>query len=861
MKLLTEQEKTLIGYYALHHNKVLLFQVGKKDVTEETKSKARFVLFYTSINPQELLVRPQIVDCLFDSVIKITKETQKLEMFHFYRKDKLKVESLSDFLKKLNDKKLKERFEESLKQLEECYICMDEKAEHYLKCGHKMCETCIKKLEKSNCPFCREKFTEYLSKKEEKVEIKVKKAKKDAWNYVESTEIEKFLENRLKTIFSSTSQITPKNQEEFEMIFEYNPTLVMKIFQDCKIPSEETRAIILGKFCQKCFQPTKDFQENENSDAFKSFGKKFINNPNRLLRFLAYLHSSTPKVDGAILVKFRKGFRSWIISIIDSWKIDSTTCEQLKQHQEIWKFLFGYLHIGTYKKFKTAQEIAKCCRSNQYPMKSTLGELEDNFQKKKGLEILSIFKKNPGLFFRNANRFCNTFPDVDKDIFISIIEKILPTMRAEQLVELTNVLGYDSSNFKEKSFVTKFGTMKWIDKQAPKKTKLHSILIKQVEIALMKVLDKNKLKNVDVCVIDESMDNYRIKKGPAQKPAKFCTKAPSTRGDTVDFSSFSEDTEFVLYNSWKHSSSIFLDLTCFGIDSNFKAQNIHQTTSDYSHTQGFNGCVVHSGDVYENGALLTSQYCKFNFKKLTTTMPNVSYLVLANLSYSGVSFDDMEESSVGIGYLNDKQGSGPYKSHVIDACNLRGNAKLNLGGVLDIKNKKFTFMNINVKNTKKGVITVSRSHGLLSDVVKHFCEWIQTPSSPISWLNVAKLSVACYEKVIIKKSETEFLFFQKNKNESSIEFLRRIESKKNDSMPEEYSIQLKGNLMKEEENMKEEEDMKEVDSPIWLYYGNNDFNVVEIPQNSVIVTSEKLSNADSSIIHCDDPFKIFYLKQ
>jgi len=61
----------------------------------------------------------------------------------------------------------------------------------------------------------------------------------------------------------------------------------------------------------------------------------------------------------------------------------------------------------------------------------------------------------------------------------------------------------------------------------------------------------------------------------------------------------------------------------------------------------------------------------------------------------------MGEACVGIGYKSDKiEGSGPYKSVIIDACRLKGKSRINIGAYIDVTTNNLVFTNLNVASKK-----------------------------------------------------------------------------------------------------------------------------------------------------------------
>lgn len=847
-------DKLLFTHYALQHNKLLLRGEKSKKVSDLAKNMIRFVMVHYNIqNVKELIQREDLLMYLFKELQKKEKYKQGLEQMDFYQREIIKLEDLTKFLSTITDKSLLERFDQILKNSEECFICMDKEADCVLECSHEFCQSCIYSISnvKKECPFCRKGFQNFYNKKdvEKKEKVEVKK-EKDTLDIISSDQIDIFLTKRLTTLFSSSGKASEREKEEINVIVLYSPKLVMDIYINSKIPSEEIRLLTLAFLSKSLFPHEPKSTKLDTEETFSKFASTYLSNPNRVLRFLSVLNGGEPDPNSKIAIKFNKRFKTFLLTSIDAWKMDDIICEQFKQHSQIWKLFFLSCHVREYKNLKNIQNYSDFVRGNKpFPLKSPISRLEQAFSKKDTKEIIKISQENPGLFFRNASRICYAFPDLG-DEFIEVSLKIVENNRIEQLIELIHAFRDDFTMIKDNnvSYVTKLGTLNFNDKKKHQpKTKLHAKLSEVFEKVLIKKLSEKKNSNVDICYLDkDSLENLRIKKGTPEEQAKFTTKIPGTRGDVVDLSKLPVDAEIVLYNFWKYQKNhIFLDLTLFGLKKNFEFNP--GFVCDFGNTNSFNQTMIHSGDLTdENGKPICSQYMKFNIENLKKKNTELRYIILANLSYSQVPFDDLEEGCVGIGYKTKEiQGKGPYESIVLDACNLRGSSKMNLGLVLNLETQKVTFMNINITSKKsKGVITVHSSHKLLSKITQCFVHWTISSSSPCSWLEVATYSSIPYGKIIVK-SGTQLLYYEKKKNESDEQFKQRIFRKGSDELPSELEGILKGKKSESEK--------------LWLFYGNEDFSKVQLPKGSYVIDPNKVTG-DSSLIHLEDPYKVFYLK-
>jgi hypothetical protein len=185
-------------------------------------------------------------------------------------------------------------------------------------------------------------------------------------------------------------------------------------------------------------------------------------------------------------------------------------------------------------------------------------------------------------------------------------KRMVKNLKIEQLIELNRVLKKEKKKNLTitctehnlcSQYVTKNGTLYFTPKLVEyKKNEFHQLLREQILSTIAelsyKKFEKNNIK-FDVCYINANeMKNIVLKKGKQEQASKFTTKTPSTRGDTIDLNEFNEkDTEFVLFDQWKHSSHIYLDLTLFGLDQNFNL--VHNGISDFGNKHSFNGKMIH----------------------------------------------------------------------------------------------------------------------------------------------------------------------------------------------------------------------------------------------------------------------------
>ena len=212
------------------------------------------------------------------------------------------------------------------------------------------------------------------------------------------------------------------DKEELEVLINYDHSLVLTEYEKSNKQSEEVRAFVLGEIALKICHPAPDSKVTEESKKFLKTAEGLLTRPSRLLRFLSVLEGEEPEADKKIYLKFRKGYAKFIIRVLSGFDLKSSTvCEELSAHERIFKILFKGIHAGSFKKNKKAQDVIKAVRTGKYPTLSKLGLLE-LFCKKYDRKCWNFLLTNPGLFFRNAIRFCSIFPiDIEHHFNIWII--------------------------------------------------------------------------------------------------------------------------------------------------------------------------------------------------------------------------------------------------------------------------------------------------------------------------------------------------------------------------------------------------------------------------------------------------------
>lgn len=865
-----ELDNKLFEFY-VKQNKVLVFPHFNKrsddnKVTQVERAKAFFICLNFKIdNLNQILGYPQLLEKLCQIFSADQKNIQKIELAimdgSFFKDTSFK--DIHTFLKDLTDKSLIQRIDDAAREYEECLICMDKPSDSFSECGHTMCSGCFSCLENKTCPFCRNPIGQVYSK-EEYLKIQTKKLEDEKKKKEESkdviieekeekkkvlkklaivTDVETFLQKRVSSLFSAGSgKLSAPNQAEIKLLLECRDSYIIKAVQG-KLSSEELGAFTLGNLCLLQASPVPKFVFTKEGVEILKIVKKVINNPNRLLRFLAVLKGNEPDPKEAILLKYNNAFRTLIMEILDSFPHSPEVCEQMIKHTPIFKKLFKNIHAGEFKKFTNAQKLIVATRKKKsaFPEQSNSSTLERLFSKKDE-KIIDFFKTQPGLFFRNVVRLCNTFEDKSKEI-CQLAEGIIPKMKPEQLLELDHLLNIPSQP-DHTTFITKRGTMKFIEKKAPPKVNKTQEMIRDLVKNVLYKLPK--VPKVTCTLLDQNLQDFIINKGPPQDPILSLNKVPSSRGTRVDLSEINKlkNVEFFLFTYWKNGSTrVDLDLSFFGLDDQFNWDS--QYLCDFTCTNGFNRSVQHSGDITDapRGA---SEYIKFNLDEVEKKNPKMKYLVMACLSFNSIAFEDMGEAFAGIAYKTPElKGDGPYESIVLDGCRLKGKTVMNLGACIDIKNKELIFMCINIAKKKGGSPNIRSDSKLLANIVKEFYSWRSSRSVPSSWYEIGLNCLTGYSSLLIKTNTGKLRYYEKDEKESQLEYYFRVQSgKKDNEIPKKLQQEIDGNIEKDSTSK-------------WIVYGK--FELKQIPKGSVVVSPFNID--DPEIQYLDDPFKLLHFKE
>eukprot|EP01080_Neovahlkampfia_damariscottae_P007038 gene7038-11203_t len=871
-------KEELQKFYFLDFNTLIIPKNAKqvKEVSVSTESLLfHLLLRYEIKDLQKFKQYPEIIEQASKFILQQSKFVSQIEKdilngSFFEQRD---YKTFQEYLDSIEDEQLLKRIQQISLESDECYICFDNEAKHITSCSHSICEECFSKLSSSQCPFCRTKNISLFLKSEiqnknvdEEEKIKEKKVTKKL-NLI--YDFDSFIQKRLRSLFSmGTGKLNLSNMNEIKTLIQYyDVDVVLNAFNNQKkFSNEELVFYFIGQFCLKLYSPKPQTKNDENAKKKVSeLMIKYIKSPNKLLRFLSVLKGEAAETSKPIEMKLNKFYKKSIIKIINSFEINSDICGEFQQHEIIWQKLFKNFHILKEKKFKKKEyenlsKIGSYIYGNEkYPFKSNQ-YLIDEFIKNEDLKIFEFFKKQPGLFFRNGIRICCEFKlkkDEEKKQFKNFLEFILKKLKFEQLIELKNVL---SSYNKERHFFTKFGTFHFTSNKNEEKlvykefNENHQLLLDETLKVIFSKIEQDKKENEKICILDSRLKDVHIPKGKIQEPILNLNKIPANRGDKYYFDKdiiLKDDCEVVFFTYWKNGSErVDLDLSVFGLTSNFEYSN---QLCDYTRLEGFNHTMFHSGDITDapKGA---SEFVRFNIPKLKMKNSNgLKYIVLSTLAFNSIPFENMGDAHVGISYkTKDLKGPGPYDSILIDSCRLSGNAKMNLGAMIDLDELSITFMNMNIPSKKSG-ISISSSSTLLATCVQKFQSWMSSRSLPSNWFDVSLLfssslstvylvddNLDTVDEISVEKDGPKLLEFKKKKDEDVFDFYQRILNKGKDS-----------------EKLLKEIELKDDN---FYYFGSLTNLNIELPKNSIVLSTD-LTIENETVTLLDHPFKLFHLKE
>ena len=411
--------------------------------------------------------------------------------------------SLDDYLKTLlNSDPIKIRILSLLE--EECPICYDSGPTYCLECTHVLCRTCCEKVDK--CPLCMSPYTMdtvkikedesslVMSSEDSSSEPDITPAKKlKKILILNESEFPSFCMGQLITILSKKAGVLTSIQTDtLFWLITYFESDVVELFQSMKICSEEVRCFIVAIL----------YKIHSNTSLIK-----YINQPNRIIRFLAVLYTQKDEKYGKpdphskkILLKGNRSFRSIILSMVNQCQDSEKTHEEFIRREIVWKLIFKFVHFGeksNMNKFPIAFKYANSiCNGLKIEKKRELSrgnsmrngamiidkwsETKNNFflydientqimctisgKVNKMIEnddesIFDYLGDKPGLTFRILRRLSVKFESSEK--LIPFLEYIIPQMTYDQNVDIFHVFSSSDPEKHPSVTVTSKATLHW----------------------------------------------------------------------------------------------------------------------------------------------------------------------------------------------------------------------------------------------------------------------------------------------------------------------------------------------------------------------------------------------------------------
>jgi hypothetical protein len=866
---------TLIQFYALNQKVILHHDEPEESSAlapnESPSLETRSLVLYLSSKYQlhdtkYFLARPELVKALLTSVVnrndRIAHMESRILRPNFFKDEK--IENVAQFFDLLTPE-VKARIAKQMEDSSDCFICFDShEADKLLifQCGHGTCVPCHQKLESLQCPFCRQNITatqthqhfheqkvlheqkQAEESKENPAEEKVEEGpKRPVWKFV--ADANDYLLRRMKSLLANNGTLSEKDATEFRALMDYDYDLFQSVCKSVKgIGSEEVRSLIAGEFYQRLVVPFLGKiaiagVENPAPQALAQLAN-LLTTPNRLLRFLCYVKSKALDIDGQISAKFCGAMRRWLMAVIDQFPNDALTYEQFRGHQRIWKFLFKMMHAGEHKKCTQAQMYIKFVRDElKMPFQTPNGELTSLLvQNSEG--IFDFLLTHPGLFYRHARRILTQFRGNAK--LPQFLESMLPLLRQSQQMELLYVL--DPAKAQGKVFINRKGGIHWpvqihADGLEENKEDNEAREADYNEIVRIILTGLKTAHDDGTCIIDNrggQLSNTLLKRGRPQKPVDWLGREPSKRGSSILMPTDQEILFFIYWKNGINGESVDLDLSLQGYGEDFSNQGECSFRNSY-YGSAFNGATAFSGDIVD-APVGASEYIRLTLSDFKAKNPNVRYLTVNTMSYTGLAFEKMRESLVGVGVINPAvKGEGPHNSQVLDACRLEGNAQHNVGAYIDLKKNTMNFVNLSPSVKKKG-----RSHhlgnsaNLVRDLLKNFMVWQETVSAPANYLYTACNFASKAKKVMMIDVDGSISVYNRHADEDTVNFLYRLGSK-DDSDSLGSSVDLTQIL---EENVQ--------------YFGSPD---QALAPGSVVVSSVPVTTQDlNQVTHLDEPYKL-----
>lgn len=638
-----------------------------------------------------------------------------------------------------------------------------------------------------------------------------------------------------------TSVLDALSKEELKVLCQREPVIQELFFKLVfKIRSEETLAYIAAKLFNQLVPWNKKSEAWSNQEIQRAL--KFLphlSNPNRLFRFLAILDGKE-RFDLKERIKFKpsNGMRRFLVLVINHWQPDHALIF-IKRRPGIWRHLFRLIHIGheRFSKFSNARLLADVVRENVKTKLDVPMAIWNRFYMASDPAVFEVMKANPGIGFRTLRSVVLRLSSkVTYDTLVWKTKELLECFSPSQLFELAHILSVkDASEEARRVFRVKNGVLSWLEQAPPKLADaLREAILDNIFLQLAKI----QLPGCLVIQDAPAMERVLLPRGGTPSVPAWVQQVV-TAGDRLKIDEDSEVVLFIYWTNTENDDRVDLDLSLMIFDE----AGIFVDKVDYITLKDYTELIQHSGDItnapYGVGA---AEYISFHPKSLLKYQENhqkdysIGSLSVVCFSYNSVAFDSMGYAMVGIGIRDeDAKGLGPYGSHVLAACQLRGNSTVNLAGVFHLRESEFLFCNTNIKMSLERInYSVSNCREEIALVMSRFVDW-SIYASPPSFLAVANLMVLNHSKVrfLVEGGGVDF---ERQPTETPLEFRKRVLS------------------TKKEANAVALEKLETPDEVPYLFFGNE--LPANLPDKSTVVSKKDLHVPVGSV-WTTDPYSVF----
>lgn len=370
-----------------------------------------------------------------------------------------------------------------------------------------------------------------------------------------------------------------------------------------------------------------------------------VNNPLDVLRIIAGKGGSDPSLAGKIVfTPAPRWLRKTIMSTLDKFTNESLA-ESFRARPKLWKQFFTHIHAGDYPQFTVAQEAIQKLRS---------GELRNDFNSalekaltEKDLDtVLKLVNSRPTIFVRRLREIATIFPEGWQVSFINQGKKASLTSLLQALARFeTENNNYVVTTIGRKGKTGVYANpTKWLEEDE-----------KKTIADLLRVTIKNKLRELP------SLGNvhYLPVKGHQTIPFGLRSAADSNRllgkGSRVPFN-LKGTLRFFIH--WKDLpfDRVDIDLSAALLDENFRSLG----ELSFYNLRNFAG--QHSGDITSapEGA---SEFIDISVPVVKDKNPNVRYIAMSGIVYTGQPFDTIPEVMAG---FMEREGN-PQAGEIFDA--------------------------------------------------------------------------------------------------------------------------------------------------------------------------------------------------